>query len=44
MVPAIKIDSDYNRKFNRRFRTVSDAALWLAEHHPEIDLEKPYHK
>jgi hypothetical protein len=28
----------------RRFRTLSDAAKWLAEHHPEIDLDKPYHK
>jgi hypothetical protein len=28
----------------RRFRTVSDAAEWLAEYHPEIDLDKPSHK
>jgi hypothetical protein len=28
----------------RRFRTVSDAARWLAEHHPDIDLDTPYHK
>ena len=31
-----------NRPDDRRFRTVADAAKWLAEHHPEIDLEKPY--
>jgi hypothetical protein len=26
----------------RRFRTTWDAVAWLREHHPEIDLDKPY--
>jgi hypothetical protein len=43
-LPALQIADDAHRQQNRRFRTVSDAAKWLAERHPEIDLDKPYHK
>ncbi len=43
-LPALQKADDDRRKQNRRFRTVSDAARWLAEHHPEIDLDTPYHK
>jgi len=28
---------------NRRFRTTSDAAKWIHEKHPTIDLDRPYH-
>ena len=40
--PAAGAAWDEERRADRRFRTVADAAAWLAEHHPEIDLEKPY--
>jgi hypothetical protein len=30
------------RDGNRRLRTVSDAAEWLARHHPAIDLDAPF--
>ncbi len=43
-LPALQLADDHHRKQNRRFRTVSDAARWLAEHHPDLDLDKPYHK
>jgi hypothetical protein len=41
-LPAIQTADADHRQQNRRFRTVSDAAKWLAEHHPEIDLDTPY--
>jgi serine/threonine protein kinase len=43
-LPALQKAHDDHRQQTRRFRTVSDAAKWLAEHHPDIDLDKPYHK
>jgi serine/threonine protein kinase len=36
--PALQAE----RFANRKFRTLHDATAWLAEHHPEIDLDKPY--
>ena len=40
----MKSATDERRTQNRRFRTVPDAANWIARHHPEINLDKPYHK
>jgi serine/threonine protein kinase len=34
--------AERNRHANRKFRTLEDATKWLAENHPEIDLDKPY--
>ena len=33
---------DARRRRDRRFRTASDAAAWVAQYHPEIDLARPY--
>jgi hypothetical protein len=32
------------RHRTRKLRTMHDAALWLQQHHPEINLDKPYAK
>jgi hypothetical protein len=43
-LPGLTLADDAHRKQHRRFRTVSDAARWLAAHHPDLDLDRPYHK
>ena len=40
--PATLAADDARRRRDRRFRTTSDAAAWVAQHHPEIDLDRPY--
>ena len=42
LADAIATTSDARRRRDRRFRTTSDAAAWVAQHHPEIDLDRPY--
>ena len=41
-VAAYRYQQDVSDRQNRRFRTASDAAKWIAEKHPTIDLDRPY--
>jgi len=42
-IAACSRQHDEADRQNRRFRTTSDAAKWLNEKHPAIDLDRPYH-
>ena len=42
-IAACSRQQDEADRQNRRFRTTSDAAKWLNEKHPAIDLDRPYH-
>ena len=38
----LAVGQQAKRERDRKFRTTWDAVVWLTEHHPEIDLDKPY--